>query len=450
MRGIADLILNPFQLDHRLLLGGRRHPGETLNVRAQCRFDGVNHLDSARFAVGRECAVDVGLAEGFSQIVVGGTDASPPAWLLLFGAGQCTREEVEILIDHRFVQVRRDMMNHLPAHVDLPVLERMRGDQFFFGAEKIRRGHNVVVAGWRLHRLQISLPIDGGRELPHLRQRHFIVDVLGIAAFYVIHLRLGHRGFQVNHGAGVGCGLSFRFACQHEHLLNVSSIFRKQLLRLVIVFQVVVAIRKTQPALIDLRDDFGSVVIILLAGETEEGRIRLIVRLRPRAREEMMKAHDLQRDFFLGLQRRDALQFRLHRLQSGGLNAAFVHARRPVIANLLRNGGAARIVFAGGFQSFAQQTFIPQLQPAARAPIDLVGRNRIRSQPFVASIFIKIVAWIQRLVGEVGIEMFEFRCFGRIGAGRACAGGNGVGTGSLGWQARRRNALSKGRGNRQA
>ena len=76
-----------------------------------------------------------------------------------------------------------------------------------------------------------------------------------------------------------------------------------------------------------------------------------------------MQVGDLQRDVFLGLQRGDAGEFRLQRLQAGGFDAAFVHAGGPIVADLLLHGAALGIVVAGGFQSFAQQVFIPEFRP---------------------------------------------------------------------------------------
>src|ERR1035437_9366938 len=119
----------------------------------------MHHLDGAGFAVWREGAVDVGLAECVPEIAVRGPDAASPPRLLLFGSGQRAREEVEVLIDYGLVQERRSMVDHVPAHVGLPVMERMRGDEFFFGAEEGGSGNDVVIAGGSFHGLQICLPV---------------------------------------------------------------------------------------------------------------------------------------------------------------------------------------------------------------------------------------------------------------------------------------------------
>ena len=53
--------------------------------------------------------------------------------------------------------------------------------------------------------------------------------------------------------------------------------------------------------------------------------------------------------------------------------------------------------------------------------IHLVGRNGIGSDPLVAGVFVEVVARIQRLVDQIGIEVIQlgsFFCFIR----RSCSG----------------------------
>ena len=80
-------------------------------------------------------------------------------------------------------------MNHLPAQV-VSSAPADAVDELFLGAEEVGRGHNVVIAGGSVHGFQIAVPVDGGREFANLGQSHLVVDVLGIAALDVIHLRL--------------------------------------------------------------------------------------------------------------------------------------------------------------------------------------------------------------------------------------------------------------------
>ena len=115
-----------------------------------------------------------------------------------------------------------------------------------------------------------------------------------------------------------------------------------------------------------------------------------------------MQMGDFERDFFLGLEGRNAVQFRLQRLQTSRFDPAFVHTSRPIVADLLLHGAAIRIVLATRFQSLAQYVLIPQFQAASGAPVNLVGRNRIGGDPFVAGVLVEVVTGIQALVDQIG------------------------------------------------
>src|SRR5262249_38132895 len=119
-----------------------------------------------------------------------------------------------------------------------------------------------------------------------------------------------------------------------------------------------------------------------------------------------------------GFQCRDSGEFRFERLEAGRLDGTFAHAGSPIVSDLLLNGRAVRIVFAGGFQGIPKYSFVPQLKAATGAPGDLVGRNRMRAQPFVAGVFVKVMTGTERLVDAIGVEVLEFGDAGWIGAPR--------------------------------
>src|ERR1700677_3021975 len=188
------------------------------------------------------------------------------------------------------------MMNRLPAHVSLPVFQGLLHQQFVFGAEKIWRTDDVVIACRSVHRLQVDIPLNMRSEFAQLNQAEFIINVLWIAALDVIHLRLSQRGLNCDDRIRIGSSLRLWFAGQDEHLLHVRAEFLQSLPRLVVGIDVVIAIRKTEAALIDLRDHLRGVVIILPAAKTEKWRVRLIVGTLPRAGKLMVKTRDLKRD----------------------------------------------------------------------------------------------------------------------------------------------------------
>src|SRR5580704_11828897 len=94
--GIADLVFNSFQLHNCLLLGGRGHPGEALNIRIQSGFDRMYDLDRASFTLRREGAIDIGLAQSFAEVTVCGANAAAPARLQFLCSRQRASEEVEV------------------------------------------------------------------------------------------------------------------------------------------------------------------------------------------------------------------------------------------------------------------------------------------------------------------------------------------------------------------
>src|SRR4051812_10107851 len=103
----------------------------------------MNHLQRASFALGWKRPIDVGLPQSFSKITIGVVYTSPPARLILLLTGKRVREELEVLIDQRFVQEWGRAMNQIPAQICLPVFERVFANELLFGAEEIGRSHDV-------------------------------------------------------------------------------------------------------------------------------------------------------------------------------------------------------------------------------------------------------------------------------------------------------------------
>ncbi len=94
--GIADLVGQGVQLLQRLLLGRRRHPGQAIDVLLHGFFNLLHHFLGALLGLGREGALHVGLAQGFTQIVVRVTHTALPARFELLRPAQGLAEEIEI------------------------------------------------------------------------------------------------------------------------------------------------------------------------------------------------------------------------------------------------------------------------------------------------------------------------------------------------------------------
>src|SRR3981081_2992805 len=94
----------------------------------------------------------------------------------------------------------------------------------------------------------------------------------------------------------------------------------------------------------------GGIVVVLLPRESEEGSVGLVVSLLPNTGIKMVQMDDFERELLLRFQGSDAIKFWLQRLQTGCFDAALIHARGPVVADLLVHRTAVRIVGAGGLQ----------------------------------------------------------------------------------------------------
>ena len=92
------------------------------------------------------------------------------------------------------------------------MLEWFRFDQLLDAAKKIRRGNDEFAAGRGLHRLEIAIPIERGREFLDGIEAYFIVEVPGIAPLHNLHRRLRHCGFHLQHHFGAGFCLDVRSA----------------------------------------------------------------------------------------------------------------------------------------------------------------------------------------------------------------------------------------------
>ncbi len=95
-----------------------------------------------------------------------------------------------------------------------------------------------------------SFQVKVGTQLLQLCRGHLVVDLGGIATLHSVHRGLGQFGFQRHHGLGIGRSLVGRLSQQLKHSGHVLKIGFAQLDRLVVGLQIVVAVGKSQAALI--------------------------------------------------------------------------------------------------------------------------------------------------------------------------------------------------------
>ena len=150
---------------------------------------------------------------------------------------------------------------HVPAHISLE-----RGQRFGFQRsvdllEEIRIRDVQLLEFGRADGGEIAVEIKIGSESDGFFARHFVVAILGVAAFGAIHGSLGESGLDAQHGLRGFGGLFRRLAGEGEDLRDVFDEMLPHLLHLrIVIFDVVVAVRQRQSALIDIGDDLIGVV----------------------------------------------------------------------------------------------------------------------------------------------------------------------------------------------
>ena len=161
-----------------------------------------------------------------------------------------------------------------------------------------------------------------------------------------------------------------------------------QFFRFLVVARVVVAVRKTQPALIRFSNNFGAVLEILVGAEIKEHAHAFGLQ----ARASVNQAGRVVNRF-------DGSQLRANRRQSLGINLLGVHAACVKITNLLlvraASGGRVR---RRRFQDTAQRLLISVRQSNEAAPQRIFRWNGIILQPAAHSELIKVVARLARAV----------------------------------------------------
>ena len=118
----------------------------------------------------------------------------------------------------------------------------------------------------------VHRPIELRRELRQFCNVHLVFQLVWIAPINTGHGSLREQRFQSHDGVGVPLRRSGVISHQFKDALNVLHVPRLDLFGFVVVFGVVVAIRKTQPALIEFRDLLLGIIGILRRALPEENR----------------------------------------------------------------------------------------------------------------------------------------------------------------------------------
>ena len=243
---------------------------------------------------------------------------------------------------------RRGRVEHLPTHVSFKCGQRFGFQRGVDLLEEIRIRDVQLFEFGCADAGEIAIEIKIRAQGDGLFARHFVIAILGIAAFGAIHRSLREGGLDAQHGLG-GIGRLFRrLAGQGEDLRDVFDKMLAHLLHLgVVIFDVVVAVGQRQSALIDVSDDLIGVVQVGSGIKIKEwvGPV------------EMDVGNFLDQCRFV-LHRSNTIELRFHGGNPLGVDRLFVHAGAVEVANLLVNGIAAGAPGFGFFEDAALDVFV--------------------------------------------------------------------------------------------
>ncbi len=223
--------------------------------------------------------------------------------------------------------------------------------------------------------------------------RHFVVDGVRIAASDAILRALRQLGFDPHDCSGSGRSLRRRIPNELQHLLHVRQVLFAQLDGLVVVFEIVVAIRQTKTALIECADHLLGVFRVLSGAEVKQ-RVDILA----------MKNDDFAQQLLFGLQSGDGVEVSFDRRDAALFDSGGIHAGREEIADLARHGVALRVVGRRLFEDVVERLAVPLGELVEAAPGRLVGWDRILCEPGSAGVLVEVDARVGFAVEGVDVE----------------------------------------------
>ncbi len=302
----------------------------------------------------------------------------------------------------------------MEAEIRLPVIDRFAFQVAVHLLEK-RRGSDIQNGNrWIVAIGIIRVPIEIRSQLLQSRQIHLVLELVRVAALYGRHRRTRQLRLHFHHQVGVGLRGSRAVAEQFENILHVLNVAFTRLFRFRVVLRVVVAIGQAEAALVERRDHLLRIVGILIGASREKQRARS---------ERRMEIREQRREIMRCLERGDAVEIGLDRIDTVLLGGGFVDACGVEVADLLSNSIALTARRRGLLQNPVQKIQVVFVQFAVDAPRRLIGRDRIVLLPAPARILVQVHARIDRLVDRFEIQTWRIgkrRLAGRLRPSR-CA-----------------------------
>jgi hypothetical protein len=207
-----------------------------------------------------------------------------------------------MLIDERLAEIGREITQQAPAEVGLPGRQRRLLQQFVKSA-KVGGFPDHQVIGLALHTgvREVTVPIDARGHRGQFGKFHLVVGLdrvakLDLGPLYLRELRLQRDDI-------LGLRRRRLVAGQFQHLLHVLAVVGPGLLQLVVVQQVVIAVRHPQTILLEVEHVFGGILGVLVHDRAVGCRHSDLVEMRDHAG-----------DLFFILQRIDLGEFGIQRL----------------------------------------------------------------------------------------------------------------------------------------
>ncbi len=344
----------------------------------------------AAHAFRAERGIDELATEGVGQLLVRQIHAALPARAHLLGPAQRLAEEVERFLLKGQGQRLRRVAHQIPCQVRLQIVQAGGADQRI---HRLDEGRHVHVQFPKTRRAHFGEKLRPRKVRTEFRHRNLVIEIGRIAPGHAVERRLGEFRLEGHYGLRLlGCILRLR-AREFQHFPHMRHVLLANLHRLRIGLRVVVAIRQSQAALVEIGDHLRGVLGVRARTEMEKGRGAAAGQI-----------GDDPGDVRFTLDRRNAVEIGLERRRALGFDGRFVHARRVIVAHLLFEGTASGLGRRGVVQDLAQDIAIAVLQGVETAPARLVGRDRIGSHPGAARVAIEVHTGIGVAIDGGGVK----------------------------------------------
>ena len=135
--------------------------------------------------------------------------------------------------------------------------------------EKFRLFRVEIYRGIEIQRLEVRTPVEMWRQLLYLVNFHLVIGGMRIAQFDVRERSSGQRGFHAHYGLRRCLRLALVIAGELQRSGYVFQIFLPCLLGLIVIFEVVVAVGKAEPAGAGIGHHHGGIMRILRGAKNE-------------------------------------------------------------------------------------------------------------------------------------------------------------------------------------